>query len=285
MTRAVQTLRAQEPQGGEAFRRASAARAVGVMLVSVAVFFAIYAVFVRTGTGQRLDQVAIHHVGQGVATRAAVATVLDWITSGLIVVVSTACVVIAGIRGRWVLAAGALVEIAGANLTTQFLKRMLLSRPDFGYGISNTFPSGHTTAVTSLVLAILLVVPRRGRWLVELAGSVGVAVIGVGTVVTTWHYPSDVIGGLLVPLVWSVLVMAVASMVEPMEQTPSRRPPHPFALIVGLVLAAVIFVAFGVRPGGSAKDLVVVATTMSGLAVAGVLTVGLSARMLAARSL
>jgi membrane-associated phospholipid phosphatase len=284
VTHAVETLNAERPTSGKGQRRASAARAVGVMVISVVAFLAVYAVFVRTSTGQRLDQVAIHHVGQGVATRAAVATVLDWITSGLIVIVSTACVVIAGIRGRWVLAAGALVEVAGANLTAQFLKRMLLSRPDFGYGVSNTFPSGHTTVVTSLVLAILLVVPRRGRWFVEFAGSVAVAVIGVGTVVTTWHYPSDVIGGLLVPLVWSVLVLTVASMLEPSELTPSPRP-HPFALMVGLVIAAVIFVAFGVRPGGSAKDLVVVATTMSGLAVAGALAVGLFARMLAARSL
>lgn len=284
MARTVQTLNAERLTSGEGQRRASAARAVAVMVISILAFLAVYAVFVRTGTGQRLDQVAIHHVGQGVATRAAVATVLDWITSGLIVIVSTACVVIAGIRGRWVLAAGALIEVAGANLTAQFLKRVLLSRPDFGYGVSNTFPSGHTTVVTSLVLAVLLVVPRRGRWLVEFAGSVAVAVIGVGTVVTTWHYPSDVIGGLLVPLVWSVLVLTVASMLEPSELSPSPRP-HPFALMVGLVIAAVIFVAFGVRPGGSAKDLVVVATTMSGLAVAGALTVGLFARMLAARSL
>jgi membrane-associated phospholipid phosphatase len=253
------------------------------MVVSVVAFLAIYAVFVRTGTGQRLDQVAIRYVGQGRATRADVATVLDWITSGLILVVSTACVVIAGIRGRWVLAAGALVEVAGANLTTQTLKKVLLSRPDFGYGVSNTFPSGHTTVVTSLVLALLLVVPHAGRWLVELAGSVCIAVIGVGTVVTTWHYPSDVMGGLLVPLVWSVLVLTAVSVIEPVELTRSPRS-HPAVLLIGLVIAAVIFVAFGVRPGGSVKDLVVVATTMSGLAVAGALAVGLFARMLAARS-
>jgi hypothetical protein len=108
-------------------------------------------------------------------------------------------------------------------------------------------------------------------------------VIGVGTVVNTWHYPSDVIGGLLVPLVWGVAVLATISVVEPSD--PRRTPrSHPLALLVGLVIAAFIFVSFGVRPGGSTRDLVVIATTMSGLAVAGALAVGLFARMLDARS-
>jgi membrane-associated phospholipid phosphatase len=272
---------------GQAGRRrpdpAGAARAVGVIAMSVLAFLAMYLVFVRTGTGQRLDQVAINHVGQGPATRAAVAGVLDWITRGLIVLVSGACVVIAGVRRRWVLAAGALVEVAGANVTTEALKKLILDRPDFGYGASNTFPSGHTTVITSLVLAVLLVTPRSSRWLVELGGSVAVALIGVGTVVTTWHYPSDVVGGLLVPLVWGLVVLVAISVVEPYEQTRSPKS-HPLALLVGLVIAAFIFVSFGVRPGGSLKDLVVVSTTMSGLAVAGALAVGLFARMLDARS-
>jgi len=192
--------------------------------------------------------------------------------------------VIAAIRQRWLLAAGALVVVAGANITTQLLKKVVLSRPDFGYGVTNSFPSGHTTVVTSLVLAVLLVAPRSARWLVELAGSVCVAVIGVGTVVNSWHYPSDVIGGLLVALVWGLAVLAAISAVEPVD--PRRTPrSHPLALLVGLVIAAFIFVSFGVRPGGSTRDLIVIATTMSGLAVAGALTVGIFARMLDARSI
>jgi membrane-associated phospholipid phosphatase len=263
---------------------AGVARAVVMIALAVAAFLASYLVFVRTGTGQRLDQVAIDHVGQAWRTRAAVANVLDWITSGLIVLVSGACVVIAAIRRRWLLAAGALVVVAGANITTQLLKKVVLSRPDFGYGMTNSFPSGHTTVVASLVLAVLLVAPRSSRWLVELAGSVCVAVIGVGTVVNSWHYPSDVIGGLLVALVWGLAVLAAISAVEPAD--PRRTPrSHPLALLVGLVIAAFIFVSFGVRPGGSTRDLIVIATTMSGLAVAGALTVGIFARMLDARSI
>jgi membrane-associated phospholipid phosphatase len=254
-----------------------------MIVLALAVFVATYLVFVRTGTGQRLDQVAINHVGQGPATREMVNSVLQVITRGLIVLVSGACVVIAAIRRRWVLAAGALVVVGGANLTTEVLKKLVLSRPDFGHGVTNSFPSGHTTVVTSLVLAVLLVSPRSSRWLVELAGSVSVAVIGVGTVVSTWHYPSDVIGGLLVPLIWGLAVLATISVVEPSR---ARRTPrsHPLALLVGLVIAAFIFVSFGVRPGGSTRDLVVIATVMSGLAVAGALAVGVFARMLDARS-
>jgi membrane-associated phospholipid phosphatase len=254
-----------------------------MIALAVAAFLATYLVFVRTGTGQHLDQVAVDHVGQGTQTRAAVANMLALMTSGLIILVSCACVIIAAIRNRWLLAAGALVEVAGANITTELLKKVVLSRPDFGHGVKNSFPSGHTTVVMSLALAVLLVSPRASRWLVELAGSVCVAVIGVGTVVTTWHYPSDVIGGLLVPLVWGLAVLAMISVVEPSD--PRRTPEsHPLALLVGLVIAAIIFVSFGVRPGGSTRDFVVIATTMSGLAVAGALAVGTFARMLDARS-
>jgi membrane-associated phospholipid phosphatase len=276
-------LSSSGPRTRQRWESASAARAIGVIVVSVAMFVALYLVFVRTGTGQRLDLIAVNHVGQSTDTRAAVGTVLDWVTRGLIVLVCGVCVVVAAIRRRWLLGVGALVEVAGANLTTQVLKKLVLSRPDFGHGVTNSFPSGHTTVITSLVLAVLLVAPRASRWLVELAGSVGVAVIGVGTVVTTWHYPSDVVAGLLVPLVWGLLVLVALSVVETAEPT-SRPRSHPLALLVGLVIAACIFVDFGVRPGGSLKDLVVVATTMSGLAVAGALAVGLFARMLDARS-
>jgi membrane-associated phospholipid phosphatase len=283
VTRGAHPLLTSQSQDRQRSDPASATRAAGVIFVSVLVFTAVYVVFVRTGTGQRLDQVAINHVTQNEATREAVGTVLDAITRGLIVVVSAACVVIAAMRKRMALAVGALVEVAGANLTTEALKKVVLSRPDFGYGATNTFPSGHTTVIMSLVLAVLLVAPRPTRWLVELAGSVAVAVIGVGTVVTSWHYPSDVIGGLLVPLIWGLGILIAISVVEPWQ--PSRPPrSHPLALLVGLGIAAYIFVAFGVRPDGSTKDLVVVAATMSGLAIAAALAVGVFARMLDARS-
>jgi hypothetical protein len=55
------------------------------------------------------------------------------------------------------------------------------------------------------------------------------------------------------------------------------------ALALGLLLSAGVFIAFGVRPGGSLQDFAVLAVTMAGLATAGALSVGVFARMLDAR--
>lgn len=261
---------------------AAAVRAVALMTMSLAVMFTAYLLFVQTSRGQLLDQVVVRRVGQGELTRETLSSVLQLVTVGLIMLVLSLCAAIAALRRRWELAVGAFVIVAGANVSTQGLKRVLLSRPDLGYGVENSFPSGHVTVVISLVLALLLVLPSSARWLMELAGSVAVSVIGVGVVVTTWHYPSDVIGALAVTLAWGLLVLGAISLLG--TDPPVRRPAvTTMALALGLLLSAGIFIAFGVRPGESLKDFVVLAFTMAALATAGALSVGVFTRMLDAR--
>ena len=259
-----------------------AVRAVLLMVVSLAVMFAAYLLFVQSSAGQRLDQMVVTRTGQGPLIRETVSSVLQLVTVGLIVLVLCVCVVIAGLRQRWELAAGAFVIVAGANVSTQGLKRVLLDRPDFGYGTENSLPSGHVTVVMSLVLALLLVLPSAARWVMELGGSVAVAVIGVGVVVTTWHYPSDVISALAVALAWGFLVLAAISLLG-VDRPIRRQAVTTLALALGLLLSAGIFIAFGVRPGGSLKDFAILAVTMAGLATAGALSVGVFTRMLDAR--
>ena len=84
-------------------------------------------------------------------------------------------------RPRSAVAAGVLV--VGANLTTQILKGVLAHpryQPILGYYQigSTSFPSGHTTAAMSMVLAFVLVVPRRWRGVVLLLGACLVAAVG-----------------------------------------------------------------------------------------------------------
>jgi membrane-associated phospholipid phosphatase len=116
-------------------------------------------------------------------------------------------------RRREVLAA--LVVVAGANLTTQILKATLehLRQRVFEAGFelpwANSFPSGHTTAAASIAVALLLVVPASRRGLATLVGAALTAVVGLSTVMLAWHYPSDVIGGLLVVGAWGLAALAV----------------------------------------------------------------------------
>lgn len=118
-----------------------------------------------------------------------------------------------GLRRAAVLAvAGPAVALA----VTEGLKP-LLARPsesDTGW----MFPSGHVTAVTAVAaVGAVLLLSQGGRWqrrptalLVSWAAVLGApAATSLGTVVEHYHYPTDVLGGLLVAVV-SVLTVAAA---------------------------------------------------------------------------
>ena len=106
------------------------------------------------------------------------------------------------VRRRGDLAVAAAVMVAGANASTQLLKTHL-TRPELdGFPMPNSFPSGHTTAATSVAFALVLVLPAAFRGLVALIGAAYAAVIGVATVWAEWHRPSDTIAALLVVLAW-----------------------------------------------------------------------------------
>ena len=247
---------------------------------SVVVLVATYIVLVLTPTGQRFDEAARLHLAASTAPRHTLSDVLQEVTAGSIIAVLAACVVVAIARRRWAAAVGALVLVAGANITTQLLKHVILERPQFGYETTNSMPSGHTTVVTSLVLAALLVAPAAWRFAVSLIGATLLAVTGVGTIVANWHRPSDVIAAFAVALVWGSLVLVgLAGHARVANETPRQPRSHPLALMVGLALSAGLFLAVGVRPNGAERDLVAHVVTMCGLAVAGALVVGVYARL------
>ncbi len=257
-------------------------RAVAVAVVSVVTLALTYVIFVRTTAGQHFDQAATQHLAASLETRDTVANLLQEVTVVSVLAVLGICVAIAALRRRGVLAVGAVVLVAGANVTTQALKHVVLSRPNLGYETVNSLPSGHLTVTASLALAALLVVPRTVRGITAMLGAVSIAVIGVGTVVTTWHRPSDVIGALAVTLAWGAAVLAALSW-RGYHSTGVRPRSHTLALLVGLAVAAGFFVALGVRPDGYRYDLFVHLIVMCGLSLCGALVVGLYARMIDSR--
>jgi membrane-associated phospholipid phosphatase len=131
----------------------------------------------------------------------------------LLVMLAAVCAIGLGFgRRREVLAA--VVLVAGANVTTQVLKSVLehARTKAFEHGWElpwpNSFPSGHTTAAASIAVALLLVVPPAYRLL---AAGVGVALtgaVGLSVVILGWHYPSDVLGALLVVATWGLCAVA-----------------------------------------------------------------------------
>jgi membrane-associated phospholipid phosphatase len=116
-------------------------------------------------------------------------------------------------RGRPLDAAAAVTVVAGANLTTQILK-VALAHPRFqpvlGYSqpAAAAFPSGHVTAATSIAIAFAFVVPRDLRAIAAVLGACFVAAVGCSVMVLAWHFPSDVLGGVLVACGWGFAVLA-----------------------------------------------------------------------------
>jgi membrane-associated phospholipid phosphatase len=130
-------------------------------------------------------------------------------------------------RRREVLAA--VVVVAGANRTTQLLKTTLeharYKAVEHGVELPwpNSFPSGHTTAAASIAVALLLVVPAAHRLAAATAGAAITAVVGLSVVILGWHYPSDVLGGLLVVGAWGFAALAWLRLRAGRDRAPSTR--------------------------------------------------------------
>ncbi len=140
-------------------------------------------------------------------------------------------------RRREVVAA--LVLIAGANVTTQALKVLLehvryrAAQEGWELPWANSFPSGHTNAAATIAVALLFVVPARYRLVAAAVGFLVTAAVGTSVMVLAWHYPSDVLGGLLVVGAWAFAILAVLRFREDREAAvsdPSRRPPERWAV-------------------------------------------------------
>jgi membrane-associated phospholipid phosphatase len=261
---------------------ATTGSAVRVTVAAGLALLVTYLAFVLTKAGQSVDAKAVSHLSDSLQAGGSVEAWLRDVTMAATAAALAGCVTVALLRRRVILAVLCVVLVAGANVTTQVLKHVIFQRPELGHGTTNSMPSGHTTVVTSLVLATVLVAPLAVRPIVSMIGAVLITVVGVGTVVAAWHRPSDVFAALAVCLAWGGVVAAILSMRH--EPPPMRRAPrsHPVALITGLVLAAGVFVELGVRPHG--RDFVIHAVIMCSLALAGALVVGLFTRLVDART-
>jgi len=191
---------------------------------------------------------------------------IAWVTRHLVrafepnpyVYLVLAPLVVALLRGRprVVLAIGAI--ILGANASTELLKHILADpRPAsfFGYPpMSSSWPSGHSTAAMSLVLASVLAAPARLRPAVAALGAVLAIAVGYAMLAAGLHYPSDVLGGFLVAATWTLA--AVGGLLAAEERWPVDRatgnPPVSLRAVLGApgaVLGAAVLVGLGMAVG------------------------------------
>src|SRR5690606_5172614 len=127
---------------------------VVALVLGVAGVLATWRVFVDSEAGQRVDEAAFEGAQFGRTRLWRIAEpVLEVVSVPFLVAVLVAALLIGVLRRRWALGVQAALLIGGANITTQVLKTMVLDRPGFGQGTTNTLPSGHTTVAASVSAA------------------------------------------------------------------------------------------------------------------------------------
>ena len=218
-------------------QRSAVALLVPGLLVLVPLLAAGYAFFVLTEAGQALDYAG--YFGRGREPGAAVdydRHILSWITPIHLAAAGGATVLIASVRRRpftgLVAAAALFAAVCGAEWFKRNLPRPELSEAPGkvpAYFSGDTYPSGHTTAGTSMAMGLILAGAARWRKVIALAAAAVSASYATAVLFLGWHRPSDAFGGIL----WSALCMGAAGLFL----LAWTRPPPPSAKLGPVVLA------------------------------------------------
>ncbi len=144
--------------------------------------------------------------------------------------------------------------LVATGWTTQTLKPLLASpRYDEWLGSGQiaaaSWPSGHATAAMTLALCAILAAPARFRPTAAAIGAAFAISVSYSILALGWHFPSDVLGGFLVAMTWTLL--AVAGLVALERRHPSGerlevrlRPADALAPVV--IAGAAFSVAFAI---------------------------------------
>jgi len=185
----------------------SAAPFVVAALMCLAGLVATYGFFVKSTTGQYIDESAL--VEAAVARRiigVPTSQLLDYLPVTSVVIAAVVVLFVTLARRRWKAAGIALVAMGAANLSTQLIKVWLPNRPDVGVTTLalNSLPSGHSTLAASAAAAVFLVVSPRWRPAAAFVGGSYAIIAGVSTLINQWHRPADVLAAFFVVSVWTL---------------------------------------------------------------------------------
>ncbi len=184
--------------------------ALGVLLLSAAA--GLWWVSVRTFWGQTLDTIIwrnMYRLAPGWLRVMVPLIASRYTVDGFILLCALASVVIVAVRRRWALLVQMAVFAALAFLV--HLVKYALPRPVFDKHLpnpSNTSPSGHTMAIVTVVVLLLMAAGLAWRAWAALFGVLAVCIGAAGLVLGRWHRPSDVAVAILLTGGLALLVFA-----------------------------------------------------------------------------
>jgi membrane-associated phospholipid phosphatase len=193
-------------------QRSAPTRLLGYAAAGAAVFAVLAAVALRVAPAQALDRRLLQAFDIGSEPLFVHRIAHSALPLNIAVLLGVAiAVALARHHPERAIAATLLVCCAGA--TTQVLKTVLATPRDAGAASPHpldpaSFPSGHATATLSVVLAGCLVLPRRLVPVAFAIGGVWTAAVAVAILILHRHFPSDLLAGYLVALVWWLVVLA-----------------------------------------------------------------------------
>lgn len=180
-----------------------------------AITFAVLADAVTRGMTTQWDNAirdTFHHNASPYLTMIAVH--VSWL--GKIATLIPAAILTASIlllTGRRWAAVALAIDMSGALVLNGMLKLAVhRDRPTPFFGVNPetfSFPSGHVLLTTCFCGGLLLILTSRTRDFAVLANVLLVLAIGWSRIYLGAHYPSDVLGGLLVAIFWLAMLVGV----------------------------------------------------------------------------
>ncbi|UJW34548.1 phosphatase PAP2 family protein [Saccharothrix sp. AJ9571] len=237
----------------------------------VLAFAYTYWFFVLTESGQRVEDTALL-AGRPSTTDSVAGLLRDVDFVPLLGVTAVVLPLLALARRRYALAGGALVTLLGSLAAAQLLKLAVLPRPRLGDSDGapghNSFPSGHVTAAIAVLLATMLVLPRRYRVWAAIPGAVVVAWVAASTVVLGWHRLSDTLGAVF--LVSALCCLAIAFRGT---RRPTSFPATATVLVAPVLVAGAGYLATTAgADGGGVLVVAVVMAVLSSVVMVGLVT-------------
>lgn len=261
----------------------SVRRLVTLALVSLTLVVVVYVLGVRTSLGQSIGDAAyLGRLSESRTLRVIDRRVLEAIDLRVFLLGAVVLLLVAAIRRHWraglVITGTFLASILAAELLKAVLVRPVLATEMESLmgqkGGLNTFPSGHSTFVTALVLGLICLSSVRARAWVAIVGVGAIVLITGGVVTAGWHRPSDAFAGIALATIWMSLGAAYLVRTRGVIiDSPAIMRAVPYAAAAVAALGTLIFVLMLAHPnvqGAATLTLVKIIVFSEGAAVVSV---------------